>query len=238
MEEQLQSLLTRIHSEGVEKAEIEAAEIVSAAQAKARAIVSAAEQQAVDVVAAAERESLVFTERSRQKLDQVARDFLIGVQNSVEALLAAGVKEAVGEALTPETMVQMVTNLAEAYGANDLRENRIELLVSPRDQEEFMRLALGSYQEKLGRGVEIRPVRSIHKGFMVSISDGNLYHDFTQEALAASLAQLLKSPLKEIVEEAAATETPVPGPASAVTAAPGAAAPELLETEAAETEGK
>ena len=204
MDEELQSLLTRIHSEGVDRAQAQAAEIVSAAQEKARAIVTAAEQQSTEITAAAERDSLVFMERSRQTLDQVARDFLISVEKSVEAFLAASVQRVVGEALTPETMAQMVVRLAEAYGREELRESRVELLLSPEDQEEFVELALGSYRERLGGGVEIHPGMNIRRGFRVALSGGKVYHDFTQEALAASLSQLLKPPLKEIVQRAAA----------------------------------
>ena len=203
MDEELQSLLTRIRSEGVEQADAQAAEIISAAQAKARVIVSSAEGQAAEIIAAAERDSVAFTGRSAKTLDQLARDFLIGVQNSLEALFAASVEGAVGEALTPETMAQMMIKLAEAYGTSGLRESRIELLVSPEDQEEFIRLVLGSYREQLRGGVEIRPAGSIHKGFRVAFPEDKLYHDFTQEAISASLSQLLKPPLREIVQRAA-----------------------------------
>jgi V/A-type H+-transporting ATPase subunit E len=206
VDEELQSLLTRIRTEGVERAESQAGEIVSAAEAKARSIVSAAEEQATEINAAAERDSRAFTERSRKALDQLARDFLISVQKSLEALFNASVQQAAGEALTPETMAQMMIKLADSYGANGLRESRIELLVSPEDQEEFIKLVMGSYREQLGHGVEIRPQGSIQKGFKVAFPEGKLYHDFTQEAISASLSQLLKPPLREIVQRASEAE--------------------------------
>lgn len=206
MDQELQSLLTRIRSEGVEQAQVQAAEILSAAQEKARATARSAEEQATEIIAAAERDSQAFTERSRKTLDQLARDFLISVQNSLEALFIASVQQVVGEALTPETMAQMMIRLAEAYGKSELRESRIELLVSPEDQEEFIKLVMGSYREQLDRGVEIRPQGSIRKGFKVAFPEDKLYHDFTQEAISASLSQLLKPPLKEIVQRAAETE--------------------------------
>ena len=207
MEEELQSLLARIQSEGIDKAQVEAADIVAAAEDKARAIVNAAEQRAADLMTTAERDSLLFQERSRQALDQVGRDFLIGVRNDLDEVLSAGVREVVGEALTPETMAEMIVKMAEAYGAKDLRENRVEVLLSPEDQKEFARLALGSYQERLGGGIEIRAVKGISHGFRISFSDGSLHHDFTQDALAASLSQLLKPPLNDIVAAAGSSAT-------------------------------
>jgi len=202
VEEELQSLLTRIHTEGIEKAEAEASEIVSAAQSKARGIVATAEQQAAEILASAEREALVFEERSAHALDQTARDFLIGVEKGVESILSASVRDGVAESLTPDTMARMLVKLAEAYAAKGMRESRIEVLVSPQDEEEFVRQVMGSYRERLGPGIEIRPVKGLHRGFRVSFSDDTLYHDFSEEAIAASLSQLLKPPLREIVLQA------------------------------------
>lgn len=206
MDEELQGLLTRIRTEGVDRAEVEAAEIVSVAQTKAWALIAAAEEKATEIVSTAERDTQAFNEWSAKILDQLARDFLISVRDSLEALIVSTVEKAVGEALTPETMVHMLVKLAEAYGARGLREERIEVLIGPEDQERFVGLVMGSYRDLLDAGVEIRPKMGIKKGFRIALADDALHHDFTQEAIASSLSGLLKSPLKEILSGAVETE--------------------------------
>jgi len=204
MEEDLQGLLDRIKKDGIDKAEAQAGEILAAAEERARAIVEEAERTAADLLAKAETDSQVFTERSTKTLEHVARDFLIGVQRGLEAVFRASVAGAVGEALTPETMAEMMVKIAQAYGASELRESRVAMLVSPKDQSRFIDLVMNRYREELSAGIEIHPDRSIRKGFKVAFQDGKLYHDFTERAIADAVSGLLTSPLREIVAKAAA----------------------------------
>ncbi len=203
MVDELQNLLDRIQRDGVEQAEAEASRIVQQAKDKAREIVEGAERQAVDIVAQADKDSVVFVERGTKALEQAARDVVIGVQKGLERIFQESVKESAGEALTAANMAEMIVKLAEAYGEHDLKESRVEVLVSPKDRDRFVKLVMGKYRASLGRGVEIHPEAGVRKGFKVSFKDDKLYHDFTLEAVADALAGLLKTPLRDIVKRAA-----------------------------------
>lgn len=203
MVDELQNLLDRIQRDGVEQAEAEASRIVQQAKDKAREIVGGAEREAAGMIARADKDSEVFVERGTKALEQAARDVVIGVQKDLERIFQESVKESAGEALTPENMAEMMVKLAETYGQHDLKESRIEVLVSPRDQEQFVKLVMGKYRKSLGQGIEIHPEAGIRKGFKVSFRDDKLYHDFTVDAIADALAGLLKTPLRDIVKRAA-----------------------------------
>jgi len=203
MVDELQNLLDRIQRDGVEQAEAEASRIVQQAKDKAREIVGGAEREAAGMIARADKDSEVFVERGTKALEQAARDVVIGVQKDLERIFQESVKESAGEALTPENMAEMMVKLAETYGQHDLKESRIEVLVSPRDQEQFVKLVMGKYRKSLGQGIEIHPEAGIRKGFKVSFRDDKLYHDFTVDAVADALAGLLKTPLRDIVKRAA-----------------------------------
>lgn len=203
MVDELQSLLERIQRDGVEQAEAEAARIVQQAKDKAREILEKAEKEAEQKIAKAETDSQVFVERGTKALEQAARDVIIGVQKRLERIFQESIKETVNEALTPETMAEMLVKLAEAYGEHEFRESRIDVLVSPKDQEQFVKLLMGKYRKSLGQGIEIHADAGIRHGFKISFTDDKLYHDFTADAIADALAGLLKSPLREIVKRAA-----------------------------------
>lgn len=203
MVDELQNLLDRIQRDGVEQAEAEASRIVQQAKDKAREILGGAEREAAEKLAQAEKDSQVFVERGTKALEQAARDVIIGVQKDLERIFQESVKESVGEALTPENMAEMMVKLAEAYGQHDLKESRIDVLLSPRDQERFVKLFMGKYRQSLGQGIEIHPEAGIRKGFKVAFRDDKLYHDFTLDAVADALAGLLKTPLRDIVKRAA-----------------------------------
>ncbi len=204
MVEELQSLLDRIQKDGVEQAQAQAERIVAEAEERARSIISDAERRAAEALAKADKDAQVFTERSTKTLEQVARDFLLGIKRDVETIFRESVSEVVGEALTPEVMNDMLVNMARAYGASGLKETRIDLLLSPEDQETFVQGFLARYREALGKGITIHADKTIRRGFKVSLKDDKLYHDFTQQAIADSVSALLKAPLDEIVKKAAA----------------------------------
>lgn len=203
MVDELQSLLDRIQRDGVEQAEAEAARILREAKEKAQGIVSQAEKEATDRVAKADEDSKVFVDRGTKALEQAARDMVIGVQKDLEKTFIESVRESVGAALTPETMAQMMVKMSEAYGAHELKESRIDILLSEKDRDAIVGLFMQKYRSALGRGIEIHAESGIKKGFKVSFRDDKLYHDFTVDAVTEALAGLLKSPLREIVKRAA-----------------------------------
>ncbi|NLT35258.1 MAG: hypothetical protein GXX83_05115 [Gaiellales bacterium] len=203
MVDELQSLLDRIQREGVEQAEAEAERILREAKEKAREIVSQAEKEATERVAKADEDSVVFVERGTKALEQAARDMVIGVQKDLESIFVESVRQSVGVTLTPETMAKMMIKMSEAYGAHELKESRIDILLNEKDRAEIVNLFMQEYRSALGRGIEIHAESGIKRGFKVSFRDDKLYHDFTVDAIAEALAGLLKSPLREIVKRAA-----------------------------------
>lgn len=203
MDEQLQGLLDRIRQDGVQKAEAEAAAILEQARAEARTIVAEAEHEAAEMVTRAQHDADVFQSRSVATLEQAGRDFLLRLRRAIERVLQESTRQSVGESLTPEMMAAMLEHLAQAYAARDFSEHRAELLVSPEDQKRFVNLIFDRYRSLLSEGLDIRVDDRIQGGFKVSFGDHRLYHDFTVEAIAEALSQLLKSPLDDIVRRAA-----------------------------------
>lgn len=204
MDEQLQSLLDRIRHEGVERAEAEAARILHEAEEQAGRIVAGAEAAAAESRARADADAAAAEERARKALDQAARDFLLSLRSSVEAVLRESLRGEVREALSPDVVARMLVKLAEAYAAHDMNESRVDVLLSPEDQEALAELVVQKYRELVRQGLTLRPDERVDKGFKVSFVDDDLYHDFTAQALADALAPVLKAPLGDVVRRAAA----------------------------------
>ncbi len=203
MDEQLQSLLDRIRSEGVERAEAEAASIIGAANERAGRIVAEAEAEADGLRQGAEADAQASRERAEKALEQAGRDFLLALQKRIEALLRETLRDTVAAALTPDVVADMLVRLAEAYAAHDMNESRIDVLLSPEDRERLAALVMQKYRDLANQGLTLRIDERLDKGFKVSFVDDNLYHDFSLTALAEALAPVLKPPLGEIVERAA-----------------------------------
>ena len=198
MAEQLQPLLDQIRKEGVDKAEAEAAEILSQAKEKAAQMVRDAEAKAKELVSKAETDAEVFTQRSIATLEQSARDLLITVGQGIENIISEIVAESTTEALNSKVLEQMLVNMAQSC-AEKHGETRIEMLVSEADQKELVKFFAAKYSEKLGHGIELHVDNEILKGFKVSFADDHAYLDFTQEAIAEALTVFLRPKLAEIV---------------------------------------
>ena len=203
MAEELQYLIERIQKEAVETGEQQAATLVAQAKDKAAATVKEAEDRARHIIEKADKDAQAFTERSINTLKQAARDLLITVGQGVANIMSDLIEDSVEKALKPEVIEQMLVKMAESYFAKAGAESRLDVLLAPQDQQQVVKFFAEKYQQKLMSGVEIRVDNDIFKGFRVGFKGGQVYHDFTKEAIAEALANFLRPQLAEIVHRAA-----------------------------------
>jgi len=202
MPEDLKSLLNRIQKDGVEKAEIEAEQLIAKAKEKAAAVVREAEASAHATREKAEQDAAAFMERAEKSLKQAARDVVLSVGEATSATFATLVNQTVSETLTPSTLKQMLVALVEAYSANKQGEARIEILLPPGQQKQVLDLFMAEFKEKMRSGIEIKSDGSVLSGFRVSLLDDQVEHDFSGQAIADALCQLIRPRIGEIVRSA------------------------------------
>ena len=202
MAEELQHLIERIRKEGVESGEKAAESLVAEAKQKAAKIVADAQKQAKDLVAKAETDSAAFAERGQATLRQAARDLLISVGGAIGKVVGGIVEAKVGAALTPDLMAQMLLKLAEAY-AKDGGAGGMVAMLGEADAAAVKAAFAKEYQNKLAAGIQIESDREIFQGFRAGAKDGQVFHDFTKEAIAESLANFLRPELAQIAKKAA-----------------------------------
>ena len=202
MAEELQHLIERIRKEGVESGEKAADALVAEAKKKAAGIVADAQKQAKELSAKADQEAAAFAERGQATLQQAARDLLISIGGAVGDVVSGIVDAKVGAALTPELMAQMLLKLAEAY-AKDGGQGGIVAMLGEADAAAVKAAFAKDYQNKLATGIQIESDKGIFKGFRVGAKGGQVFHDFTKEAIAESLASFLRPELAQLVKKAA-----------------------------------
>ncbi len=202
MTEELQHLIEKIQTEAIDEAERRARDIESEARQKADSILQKAEERAKELVDKAEIEAEAFTERSKKTLEQAARDLLITIGKGVENIISAIVADEVKEAMSPDLLSEMLIRLAEAF-AREPSESDIRILLNPRDKEQLVEYFKVRSIEKVLNGTELHTESEIFKGFKISFADRNVYHDFTDEAIADAVGNLLRPHLAEIVHKVA-----------------------------------
>jgi len=110
--------------------------------------------------------------------------------------------EKVDQALSPEIMGQMLVKLAEAYGRGG-DQGGIVAMLGEQDAAAVKAYIAKEYQDKLAAGIQIESAKGIFKGFRVGVKGGQVFHDFSADAIAESLASFLRPELGEIVKKAA-----------------------------------
>lgn len=202
MQEELQPLIDRIRKEAVDTAQQEAGRIIADAEKKARDIVADAEHKAKSMLENADKDAAAFTERSLNTLSQASRDVLISIGEGIDRMFSDIVAVSVTRALDNATVEEMLIRLAQAYGENQGKTNRIEVLLGKEDGEKLATLLRERLVDKFSGGVEIQVDNSAFRGFKVSFSEGSVYHDFSADAIAEAISAFLRPQLAEIVHNA------------------------------------
>ncbi len=203
MSEELQSLLDRIEKDGVDKANAKADEIVKNAEAKAAELVKTAESDAAALLAKAEEDSKAFEARSSKALDQAARDVVLSVERSVAAIFARIAAEEVAKSLDTATIQSCVATLIDTYTKANAEGSRLAITLSEEQKADVVAYLSQKFQDQLANGVTIEGSSVIDAGFKVAVTDKEVEHDFTGEAVAEALGALLRTDLAAIVKGAA-----------------------------------
>ena len=187
--EDLQSLLEKINRDGVEKAEAEAKKIIDEATAKAAAIVKTAREEADKAKAEAEKSAAASADRAAETIRQAARDVVIGVRDSLEALLERLLIKDVDKALADEkTATALVAKAIEEMSGPGEITCGAKLASALKSQVSDLKSFTVVTDDTLGTG------------FTVKTDGGRVEHAFTVETIAAELAKRLRPDLAALLK--------------------------------------
>ena len=206
MAEELQSLLDRIQKDGVDKAEVQAEEIIADAKKKADTLLKDAQTEAENLIKKAEKDSLVFEERGKRSLEQASRDILISTETAITASLQSLVSNEVTKDLNDDTLKTLIETVVKTY--SETGETRLEVILSKEQQESVTDLFISKYKDAMDKGLKIKGSSDLIAGFKVQITERNIQHDFTVEAISEAFCHLLRPALIEIMRNAQKKDQP------------------------------
>ena len=186
MSEELQSLLEKINSDGIMKANAERDAIIAKAKSEAAAIVAAAKKEAADLRTQAAAEAETLQKRAESAISQAARDVVLKLKAELGARISAAVEGAAEEAMTPEFMAELI----KALGAQFLSAPEAELTVitAVRDAAKLDAALKGALAASLRKQPRVLAEPTIKGGMEVNFSGSELFFDFSTEALTELLA--------------------------------------------------
>ena len=203
MTQQVQELINKIKSEGVQAADEKAKEIESQAKKNAEQIVTDAKKQADQLILQANEEAKKVKELTHMALQQAARDTLLSVKKQIKEILHKIVVTDVGDALTTETLSQIVETIVSKFVDDKSAEQNIHVTLSAHDLKVLRDGFVTKLQKHLKQPVRLQSAQDVGKGFTISFDGGKSSFDFTDESLAAFMSAYVNAEVAALLSKAA-----------------------------------
>lgn len=198
MAEELQGILDKINANGIKKAQAAGDEIINAAKLEAEKIIADAKAQADAEIKRAASEAEALQKRSESAISQAARDLVLALRSEMETRINRAVFGCVAQTLTPEFMAELIRELAVKFA--DAPDSRISVLCAVKDEAELSRLLRGALADSFAEEPKVFGDFDIRGGMEVSFRDGELYFDFTSQAISELIAGYVGPMLGRLVE--------------------------------------
>lgn len=197
----IQDLLDKIKREGLEEAEKAARAILEKARAEADAITAQAGEEARRIVTVADQEADRKRAAFQEQMTQSGRDLILSVRQEIVRLSDHILRREVRATLTPAVIRQMIVALLDKWRMEEPFPG-VEILLSEEDCAALEEGLIDGLQGEIRKGVSLKPVRTIDRGFRIGERDGAVHYDLTDEALADVLSQYLNPRVAAFLKEA------------------------------------
>lgn len=197
-ETNLDDLIRKIKSEGIEEARKQGDEILEEARKGASEIIEKARKRAGTIIEDAEKEINKRENSGRRALELAARDVLLSVRESLTALLDQIIRKEYRKVITGRVLENVLLKAIEGWKGE--KEIVLEVLLSEEDRSVLSEAFMARLAEEIKGGVEIRPHPEIKAGFRIGVKGEHLHYDFTDEAFADLLSAHLNPELRGILD--------------------------------------
>ncbi|HFQ80930.1 MAG TPA: hypothetical protein ENK33_06100 [Desulfobacterales bacterium] len=194
----LNSLLDRIQTEGIQKAESEAAAIIKDARDKADLIIATARQEARVISDENEAEIKRREASLTSRLTQTGRDVVLNVKGGIIALIDNILQHKCRSLLKDKNLEALILRVIRSWQAEDKTLN-LEILVNEQERQGLVDELIAAFQQQAENGIEVKGHPDIAAGFRFGTKGSHLYYDFTDEAVAETIAQYLRPELAALL---------------------------------------
>ncbi len=201
MSQQVQELIDKIKSEGIQEAEQKAGELESAARKKADELIDAARKKADQIVAEAKAESAKTKEATRMALHQASRDMLLQLRKEIEALLQRIVAIDIKDALTPEQLADLISAVVTGYVKENKDVKDVAVVLNEKDLKNLKEGFLKKIKDKVSQSITLHPADDMGAGFTISFDKGKSFFDFSDESLVAYLSGYLNAEVANLLQQ-------------------------------------
>ncbi len=201
MDDKLQELTDRLYTEGVEKGEEKAVEIVREAEAKAASIIKKAGGEGERIVAEAKKSTAELKQRVEAEVRLAERQAMRTFKKEIEDVIIAEVlDEEIACAMNdPVTIEDFLKTAIENWHPEQSESPTLELLLPEKrrtELEEWFKSKAGCV---LARGMEVKFHANIKGGFQIASREGGYRINLTDEDFSEFFKQYLRPRTRKLL---------------------------------------
>jgi V/A-type H+/Na+-transporting ATPase subunit E len=206
MSQQVQELINKIKSEGIQEADQKAKVIEDRAQHAAHDIIDDAKKKADHLLLEAQEDIKKMRESTHAALKQASRDMLLSLRKEIEKILQSIVAAEVSGALTPEHLSDLIGTIVKASATTQKVEGGIEVVLNPKDLKGLKQSFIAKLQKQVKQPIHFEASEDIGKGFTISFDKGKSCYDFSDAGLTEYLSTYLNPHVSALLKDSVSSK--------------------------------
>ncbi len=202
MENKLQELTDKIYREGVSRGNEEAEKIISGAMAESERIIRQAEKEAKTLIADAEKKAEDLMEKTLSGMKMSFRNAMNALKQEVEGVITTKIVENPASEVFSDTgfIARVIQATAEKWAGSG-NEQGIEISVPEEMKNEIEQYLKKGTSGILSKGITMRPVKSMEKGFEIKPVGKEYKISVTESDFANYLKEIMRPNLIDLLFE-------------------------------------
>lgn len=197
MAQEIKDLIAKIQQEGIQVAEVQAAQIKAEAQSSSLKIISEANAQAQKIIEQANSQAKKLDDSTQAALKQAGRDLLISLKQEIISMLDRLIKLDLRQALTAQDLAEIIGGLIKHAPLS--LGSQIVVSLNKQDKDKLEHGFLKQLIQATKKEIILKSAEGIESGFVISFDAGKSIFDFSSQALSDYISGCLKPELNKIL---------------------------------------
>jgi len=197
MEMNLESLIEKIKTDGIDEADKESQEILKKAKEKAATIIKEAKNKAQEIIDKETKEAQKLRKNTEAALKQASRDIMLKIKEDIKASCDNMAKLSCNSTLNPDLVKDLIVKMVESWSKD--KNQKLEVILGEEDKEKIEQMVLGGIDKHLKDGLDIVVGKNIQKGFRIGVKGSDTYYDLTDEGILEVLKGFLNPAIAKIL---------------------------------------
>lgn len=202
MSQQIQELINKIKSDGIQEAQLKAKHIEDEAHHKAAQIIKDANTNAQKILSDTKEETLKMQKSAEVSIAQAGRNSILALHKEIETMLKGVVLKQVRDALTPQQTASILEGVIKQYVKDG--SSSLQITLGAADAQTVKDGLLAKLQNEFNKPVVFKTSSEMSKGFVVSFDGGKSSFDFSDSSLAEFLSAYVNEDVARILKTSVA----------------------------------